>query len=264
MTMTAEVATPRKAALERAVAMRLAATEYRRFVELLRTLSPQQWATQTECPGWDVRTMASHLLGMAEMSASMRENSRQLKLAKHRGDVFIDALTALQVEERMAMSPQQIVSRFDAVAPRAARGRRRTPWFVRRMSPPEMAFPVNGRVERWTLGYLIDTILTRDPWMHRIDVTRATGAELVHTPDHDGAIVDDVVREWAARHGQPCSLRLTGPAGGSWQFGTGSPRTPADHGGAGGPSLELDAVEFCRMASGRASGDGLLTTEVPF
>jgi len=29
-------------------------------------------------------------------------------------------------------------------------------------------------------------------------------------------------------------------------------------------SYELDAVEFCRTLCGRASGDGLLATEVPF
>jgi uncharacterized protein (TIGR03083 family) len=259
MTSTAESASPRRSALDRAVAMHLAATEYRRFVDLLRTLSPQQWSMQTECTAWDVRAMASHLLGMAEMSASMRENARQVKVAKQRGGNFLDALTGLQVEERTAMSPQQIVARFEAVAPKAARARRRTPWFLRRTSPADMAFPVNGTVERWTLGYLIDTILTRDPWMHRIDITRATGAELVHTPDHDGALVDDVVREWAARHGQPCSLRLTGAAGGSWTFGTRNDGTAGE-----GPFLELDAAEFCRIASGRASGDGLLSTEVPF
>lgn len=80
----------------------------------------------------------------------------------------------------------------------------------------------------------------------------ATGRPLVLTPDHDGVLVDDVVREWAARHGQPCTLTLTGPAGGSWQFGT------------GGPSHTLDAVEFCRILSSRGSGEQLLGTRVPF
>ena len=39
------------------------------------------------------------------------------------------------------------------------------------------------------------------------------------TADHDGVLVADVVTEWAARHGQPCRLRLTGAAGGEWSFG---------------------------------------------
>ena len=78
------------------------------------------------------------------------------------------------------------------------------------------------------------------------------GLDLVLTPEHDGLLVADVVAEWASRHGQPYSLQLTGPAGGTWSSGD------------GGPELELDAVEFCRIVSGRATGTGLLAQQVPF
>jgi len=60
------------------------------------------------------------------------------------------------------------------------------------------------------------------------------------------------VAEWAARHGQPFRLTLSGPAGGGFRQGD------------GGPSLQLDAVEFCRTLSGRAPSDGLLATRVLF
>jgi len=39
------------------------------------------------------------------------------------------------------------------------------------------------------MGYLTDAILTRDAWMHRVDLTRATGHPLELTADHDGARV---------------------------------------------------------------------------
>ncbi len=174
-----------------------------------------------------------------------------MKAASARGGVFIDALTALQVEERVDLTPHQIVERFAVVGPKAARARRRAPWFIRRRAMPQQQH-VAGRDEVWTLGYLLDVILTRDPWMHRIDITRATGVDLVHTPEHDGVLVDDVVREWAGRHGRSCSLVLTGPAGGSWQFGQ------------GGPHLEAEVTEFCLMASLRQPAEGLFATEVPF
>jgi uncharacterized protein (TIGR03083 family) len=111
---------------------------------------------------------------------------------------------------------------------------------------------VGDRPEQWTFGYLIDVILSRDTWMHRVDIARATGQDLVLTADHDGVLVADVAAEWAGRHGQPCTLTLTGPAGGSWTWGT------------GGPALELDAVEFCRLLSGRGQANGLLDVPVPF
>ncbi|HMC68402.1 MAG TPA: hypothetical protein VKJ07_04540, partial [Mycobacteriales bacterium] len=130
---------------------------------------------------------------------------------------------------------------------------RRTPGLVRARTLPEQPIEPTGQItERWAMGYLVDVILTRDTWMHRSDIALAVGREMSLTPDHDGVIVADVAAEWAQRHGQPCSLTLTGPAGGSWTFG------------GGGPSYELDAVEFCRILSGRGAGDGLIATPVPF
>jgi uncharacterized protein (TIGR03083 family) len=253
MTMTApgKPGKPRTAALPREVAMRLAATEYQRFLELLRALGPDDWAKPTECPGWDVRAMASHALGMVEMAASIRESNRQLKLARRRGGAFIDALTALQVNERAGMTPAQITARFAARAPEAARARRRAPGFIRRRTIP-VPQQVGGREEAWTTGYLLDVILTRDPWMHRADIARATRGPHVLTAEHDGVLVGDVAAEWAARHSQPYTLHLTGPAGGSWASGE------------DGPLIETDAVEFCRVLSGRGHATGLLATEVPF
>jgi uncharacterized protein (TIGR03083 family) len=252
MTMTDTVpASPRRSALPRPTAMRLAATEYQRLLDTLRGLRPDDWARPTDCSEWDVRAMTAHALGMVELAASLREQSRQLKAARRRGGLFIDALTAVQVEERDGMSPQQLVDRFAARAPKAVRGRRMTPPFVRRRTLPQPQ-TVGAHVESWTIGFLVDVILTRDPWMHRVDVVRATGAEHVLTRDHDAVIVADVVAEWAERHGQPYTLRLTGPIGGTWTRGS------------GGAHIELEAVEFCRALSGRSTGDGLLTTQVPF
>jgi hypothetical protein len=112
---------------------------------------------------------------------------------------------------------------------------------------------IDGHVETWRMGYLLDVILTRDPWMHRIDITRATGRPHVLTREHDGRIVADVVAEWARRHGRPFELTLTGPAGGRYGAGDGS-----------GDELVIDAVEFGRTLSGRAAGSGLLAQPVPF
>jgi hypothetical protein len=163
MTTTATPYTPRKSRLDRAVAMRLAAAEYQRFIDVLGALSPDDWSTPTECPDWDVRAMAAHALGMAEMAASVREQMRQVKTATKRGGVFIDALTRLQVEERQDMTPAQIVAKFQRIAPKASRGRRLTPGLIRRRTMPQLQV-VGDHEEPWTIGYLVDVILTRDPW----------------------------------------------------------------------------------------------------
>jgi len=254
-TTTATLRQPLKPAIDHKLAMRLAQTEYNRYLDLLRSLQAEDWTKPTSCERWDVREMAAHSLGMVELAASLREQSRQTKAAAARleqhGGLFIDALTGLQVDERADWTPQQIIDRFAARAPKAAKGRKRAPAFVRRRQVP-MAQDVDGAKETWTIGYMLDVILTRDPWMHRVDIVRATGAQHVLTAEHDGVIVADVVQEWAARHGRPFELQLTGPAGGSWSAGS------------GGSVLELDAIDFCLAVSRRRRAEGLLSTEVPF
>lgn len=249
---TADTTTrPRRSTLDRATLMRLAATEYQRVSATLSGLNAQDWVRETDCPGWDVRAVAGHILGMAEMAASIREGRRQQKVAGRQGGVFIDAMTALQVAEHADLTPRQLIDRFRVIGPRAARARRWTPGLIRRRRMP-MPQDVGGQLETWTVGYCVDTILTRDPWMHRVDISRATGQNMELTADHDGVLVADVVTEWVGRHGKPCQLHLTGPAGGSWSFG------------AEGPKIDLDAIEFTRILSGREAGTGLLATAVPF
>jgi uncharacterized protein (TIGR03083 family) len=246
---------PRRPRMDRQVAMQLAETEYRRFLDLLRALSPDDWRRATDCPGWDVRAIAGHTTGMALMATGLKETLRQTIVSKRRGGVPLDALTALQVEEHAALTTSELLDRFAAIGPRAARGRRRMPAVVRRMALPEPQ-DVGGATERWTNGYLVDSILTRDPWMHRMDICRATGRAPVLTADHDGLLVADVVDEWAGRHRRPYQLDLTGPAGGTFV------------GGGDGPTLSLDAVDFCRILSGRKPDHpvmlDLLQVAVPF
>lgn len=241
---------PRPPALDRTTATTLAATEYDRFAAQLRALEPADWTRDTDCPGWDVRAMAGHVLGMAEMVASLRSLVAQNAAATRAGG-GIDALTAVQVRRAAALTRSELLERFADVAPRAVRGRRRLSRLIGRLALPEEQV-VGEAVERWRFGFLFDVVLTRDTWMHRMDVARATGREPVLTAEHDGALVDDVVAEWAQRHGRPYRLRLTGPAGGTWVAGE------------GGEERELDAVEFCRILSGRGAGAGLLAQQVPF
>lgn len=45
--------------LDHKTAMRLAAAEYQRFGDLLRPLSPDDWAKPSPCPPWDIRDLAA-------------------------------------------------------------------------------------------------------------------------------------------------------------------------------------------------------------
>ncbi len=249
MTMTA-TRVEDLAPIDRTEASKLAIEEFRRARAFLADLTDDDWRRPTDCPAWDVRALAAHVLGGGEAFASVRELAHQMRAAtagQKQGGVFIDVMTALQVDERSALTRDELLARLDAVGPKAGRFRRRFPF--RRMSMKE---EVGGQPETWRMAYLLDRVLNRDIWMHRVDLARATDRPMELTADHDGRIVADAVADWADRHGRPFTLHLEGAAGGEFRQGE------------DGEDLALDAVEFCRILSERAPGEGLLAQPVPF
>lgn len=248
MTTTDGNAIPR---IDRSNASAIAEVEDRRFLELLRSLGDDEWGAATVCPDWDVRAMALHVLGAAE-GASMREMAHQWRVgrgvAKRLGRPMIDGVNDVQISERSHLTTAELLERLEAAQPRFRASRRRLPAPLRAIRIPADP-PISGS---FSLGMLMDVVYTRDVWMHRVDVCRATDRPIELTAEHDGRIVADVVADWASRHGQPVELVLTGPAGGTFRLGD------------GGPRIQEDAVRFCEVLAGRVSGDGLLETKVVF
>jgi hypothetical protein len=66
--------------------------------------------------------MICHVLGMAEFAASVREQIRRMPTARGAGGLFIDALTALQVDKRIARSSADVVARLADVCPQRGAG----------------------------------------------------------------------------------------------------------------------------------------------
>jgi len=239
-------------------AARLATAAYDRLLAVLADLAPGDWARPTECTGWSVHDMAAHVLGAARGHASPWEFIRQAIHGRRNRGAFdgneTDAMNAHQIERNVHLPPASLVAELRRVAPRAVRGRRRVPSVLRRITVPLASSGsfAPGTPTSIRLGELLDVTLTRDVWLHRIDIDRAVGRAPDVGTSADRRIVADIVAEWARRHGRPFELRLTGPAGGTFvQEGD-------------GPVIERDAVEFCRILSGRAAGDGLLATRVLF
>ena len=235
----------------RAEADRLARTEYRRFLDLLRGLAPEDWDRPTDCHLWTVKDVAAHIVGETEAFASIREFAHQWRRGpavrrQIAAPQLIDGVNEVQVRERRHLSGRQLADRLAACTDKATRGRLTLPGPVRAVPVP-FGKPIGWRPVR----YLVDQVITRDVWMHRVDISRATGAALLLTADHDGRLVADIVADWAGTHADPFLLELTGPAGGSYRRGD-----PV------GPT-RLDAVEFVRIVSGRAAGDGVLTHPLP-
>lgn len=230
-------------------AWRLATSAYDALIALLEDLSPEEWRRPTVCDPWTVADVVRHVVGAAESFASLRENVRQQIRASRRADEFggspLDAWTGLHVRDHADLNPAELLERLREMGPKAVRGRSRFPRLLGGIAIKlsEAGSMPDGSPPKVTLGELNTYIYTRDVWLHRFDITRAVGREPRLDPDVDGRIIEDVVIEWARRHGRPFHLALTGPAGGAYRQGQ------------GGPELEVDAVELAWILSGRGEPD---------
>ena len=224
--------------------------EAERFLAALERVRHDQWTLPTDCDLWTVRDLVGHVIGSLDVFSSMRKSMRSFVVttvrAKRRGSAQVDEMTKAQVEAYAHLRTDELAATFKRLVPANVAGRRRTPRPLRKIAMDFEGHPMS-------LGELMGHVLTRDLWMHRVDLCRATGQPFEATPDHDGRIVSDVVASWARRHGQRFSLSLTGPAGGAWADGE-----------PDATSIEMDAIEFCRTLAGRAEGKGLLATPVVF
>ncbi len=229
----------------------LANEEFERFARLTAALAPEEWALPTDCDAWDVRKLALHVLGSGDAQASFPQFLHQLRkgvplnkeIDSHH---WVDGMNELQIRERDHLSADEVVAQLAAIGPKAVQGRWRTP-------PPMRYLPIPfGPPIGWEpLKYLLDVGFTRDVWAHRIDICRATGREMELTADHDGRLVADIVAEWGEVHGQPFELVLEGTAGGKFSQDS------------GGERVDIDAIEFVRILSGRVPGAGVLANPLP-
>jgi uncharacterized protein (TIGR03083 family) len=237
--------------IPRTEARTLAEQEFTRFAELADSLTLEGWRTPTDCTGWDVRTMALHVLGSAEAQASFPEFLHQLRrgmplnkqIDSHH---WVDGLNELQIRERRHLSNDELVAQLQAIGPKAVKGRWGTPLPLRYLPIP-FGPPVGWK----PLKYLLDVGFTRDVWAHRIDIHAAIDRPMHLTAEHDGRLVADIVAEWATIHGEPFDLVLDGPAGGKFTQGV------------GGERVEIDAIEFIRVLAGRRPGTGVLSHPLP-
>lgn len=241
-------------ALAHTEAARMAASELDRFLALLGQLSEEDWAKPTACARWDVRQVVAHMAGSAASIISLAEFRRQgsgrvQRPYRRAGFSKLDALNQIQVDDRADASPDELIAEMQQFGPRSVARRERLPAALRAVRLPlGLSFPL-GRV--WVpIGYMMDTILLRDAWMHRLDICRATGREMVTTPEHDGRFTALVVRELASTiaaglDGASLTYELSGPAGGAWRIGC-ELATPA-------ASIRMDALDFHLLASGRLS-----------
>ena len=223
-------------------AHRLMTEALERLLRLLESLDADDWSKPTPCTAWNVHDMAAHQAGGYASGVSYREMLRQYARLPKRGQLPEDAINALQVGERKKTTPAELIAELKRVGPAAihhwAYGFNAIKW----IGAPH---PVGGFI---SLRYLMWVTHSRDTWMHRLDICRATNRPFEQTREHDGRIVELVVLDVAKKlnkrlNDRAIALTLTGMAGGAWRIGKGDPAA----------EMEMDALDFNIFVSGRYS-----------
>ncbi|MQB01013.1 MAG: maleylpyruvate isomerase family mycothiol-dependent enzyme [Actinobacteria bacterium] len=219
-------------------ARRVARYQLEEILAVFRDLTDEEWEMESDCEGWTVHDVAAHLLGWAEAVLSPPKLVRQLlasqRLRKEKGNVT-DASNHLQVEARRAIPHGELLARMEIVLPRMLRRRSSLARFARYVPY------YDGFLGTTNVGFIMNAIFSRDTFMHRADISRPLGREMV-LGDDDRRLLEDVVRDWARRSDARLMLHLTGPAGGDYLT---SSDAAAD--------VTVGAVDFGRILTRRES-----------
>src|SRR5215204_5264330 len=214
----------------------VATAELEASIALLADLDDHDWTRPTDCAGWTVHDLTAHLVGQYQGLVKPGVFLRRHRRAHRRYPALsrLDADNRQQIDDLGGHAGPELVAMLAAIGPKAIRARRRLPGLLRRQHIGRM-YPEEPLADD-RLSYVLDVLGLRDPWMHRVDLARATGRPLV-LGGHDRV----VAALGRAGEGPPVLLELTGPAGGRWALGDGSPVA----------TVRADAVDYLRALSGR-------------
>jgi uncharacterized protein (TIGR03083 family) len=219
----------------------VATAELEASIALLERLDDHDWTRPTDCAGWTVHDLVAHMVGQYQGAAKLGVFLRRHRRAHRRYPALsrLDAHNRQHIDDLGGHAGPELVAMLATIGPKAIRARRRVPGLLRRLHIGRM-YPEEPLADD-RLSYVLDVLGSRDPWMHRVDLARATGRPLVlggHDREVVAQVIADLGRAW---QGPPVLLELTGPAGGRWALGDGSPVA----------TVRADAVAYLRALSGR-------------
>jgi uncharacterized protein (TIGR03083 family) len=215
-------------------------TELERFLALAGALGPDDWGKPTACTAWTVRDMLAHQAGGYASGTSYKEMIHQYSTRPKPGQLPEDAINEIQLSERSGKSPAELTAELQSVGPIAAQK-----WAYQFRLVKLLTIP-HATAESLPIRHLMWVIHSRDTWMHRLDICRATGRKFEQTAAHDGRIaalvMADVAKVLSKKlDGHAVVFDLSGIAGGDWKIGRGEPTA----------TIQMDVLDFNIYASGR-------------
>jgi uncharacterized protein (TIGR03083 family) len=133
--------------------------------DVLATLEPDEWHRATGCPGWDVKDVVSHIIGLEDQLAGLPDPEHELPESFDRPLGADSRRIEIQVDARRQLPTEEILRQFRASTSRGLARRRASERPASEMTDG----PFGWRMPYWQLL----SIRTFDCFAHEQDVRRA-------------------------------------------------------------------------------------------
>lgn len=226
------------------------------FLEVLEQLSPDEWSTPTDLPGWDVHACAAHTAHLESVLAGGPEETVELDVPAHVRGVM-GVYTEQGVVARRDRTPSELISEIRESC---------TTRHDQLLGSP----PTDGTAEPEVIfggvGWSWETLLRNRPldvWMHEQDVRRAVGrpgnmdsAAAKHTAEY---LAEGLGYVLGKKVGAPTGTSLVLEMAGSEPFAF-----QIDENGRGQriappaeptTTLHMDRESFIRLSGGRCDAE---------
>jgi uncharacterized protein (TIGR03083 family) len=194
-----------------------------KLIDLLRSLTPQDWEKQTLAPQWNVKDVAAHLLDtqVRKVAAARQgykpENSK--KLTPEKLLALINTLNAEGVRRYSQLSPQELISRMEAASKESAEYHQSLDPFA-----PAM-FPVSWAGEEESANWFDTARELTERWHHQQQIRLAVNQPGIMTREFYYPVLDTFMRalphayrDVPAPAGALAQFHISGECGGSWHL----------------------------------------------
>jgi uncharacterized protein (TIGR03083 family) len=222
--------------------------------QLCTELSPDDWQRPTECPGWTVKDIVSHIVGVESLLLGRPVPDHEPAPAPHVRNE-LGRFNEVEVDYRRSRPPASLLEEFREVT--SARLD-----VLRSLVPDDLGKDSWTPIGPGTVGDLLELRVV-DCWVHEQDIRRAAGL-----PGHmDGPMVGRVLERLARNLGRIVAKAAGCPDGtaavfvvpGRWGFTAtvtvAGGRGSVTEGGHDAPTvrLQMDAETFVCLIAGRCT-----------
>ena len=192
-----------------------------KLIELLRSLTPEEWSLPTIAAPWTVRDVAAHLLDTPLRKLSLARDSCYVEAAEVRSPhdlvELINRLNREGVAVYRRLSPTVLIDMMQLACEQGARYHESLDPFA------PASFAVSWAGEDSSLNWFDTARELTERWHHQQQIRLATNRPGIITPELYHPVLDcflrglpHTFRNTAAPDGTTVLVEITGDCGGSW------------------------------------------------